>query len=456
LAFRSVCEGPTNFDGLWTQTCVNAAQTVCDVQCGTPTNTTCAHEVCVTGGPLAASCNACVAKVCQAQASCCSGTWDASCVNLVGTQCGATCPVNMQNPPPEDGQCLPWLPSQTDASCGGVDLALGPTCGTGAAATIPVCNHGTTVATGPIKIIHYPANSNQYPSCTPNQSHPQMVTCTLNQNVPPGECVSLKGTECSGLTGNREIMVNPPGAGQLTECSCRDNWSLYNDGVCDSPECFQADINKGGTCSVSLSNTSKIDKADVAVTLLPTNTLISRVTNAGACGAAGGWYYDNNTTPTKITLCPGSCTTLNATNGGYVNVSIGCAKILSSTTVTQIYEGTCPADSGPVWMLFTWDTVTPSDSNVVFRARTGLTQADLANYSFVTLGTAQANPDTQVCALLPVTTECPVKLGDALGGKPAAERQFLELHIVMNPASDTIQGPTVNGWEIQYSCQPNQ
>jgi hypothetical protein len=37
-----------------------------------------------------------------------------------------------------------------------------------------------------------------------------------------------------------------------------------------------------------------------------------------------GWYYDNNTTPTKILLCPDSCTKVKADSTGSVQIYLGC------------------------------------------------------------------------------------------------------------------------------------
>lgn len=48
----------------------------------------CSHDPCITGSALGQTCDPCVTNVCLAQPSCCTGTWDASCVALIGTQCG--------------------------------------------------------------------------------------------------------------------------------------------------------------------------------------------------------------------------------------------------------------------------------------------------------------------------------------------------------------------------------
>jgi hypothetical protein len=48
----------------------------------------CTHDVCtVSPAPLATSCGSCVASVCAIDSSCCSGDWDAACVDLAYTAC---------------------------------------------------------------------------------------------------------------------------------------------------------------------------------------------------------------------------------------------------------------------------------------------------------------------------------------------------------------------------------
>lgn len=156
--------------------------------------------------------------------------WSEQCVAAVKTVCDATC--DTADPPAEGGDCTPWVPGQTDGSCGSIDLALGVPCDD----NIPVCNHGTKEAPAGIKIAHFPANSQQFPTCTPDLTHPQTQTCITTAPIPPGQCINVTG--CAGLTGNREIMVNPTNiAGHLSECSCRDNWSLFSGGSCSAASC---------------------------------------------------------------------------------------------------------------------------------------------------------------------------------------------------------------------------
>ncbi len=60
-------------------------------------------------------------------------------------------------------------------------------------------------------------------------------------------------------------------------------------------------------------------------------TLVKKVSNAAACGAAGGWYYDSDAAPTKVLLCPASCDLAQESVGpgkeGSIEVLFGCETI---------------------------------------------------------------------------------------------------------------------------------
>lgn len=43
------------------------------------------------------------------------------------------------------------------------------------------------------------------------------------------------------------------------------------------------------------------------------------------CGAQGGWYYDDPATPTKVVMCPSTCTALQSVAEGTVDVVFGCS-----------------------------------------------------------------------------------------------------------------------------------
>jgi hypothetical protein len=115
-------------------------------------------------------------------------------------------------------------------------------------------------------------------------------------------------------------------------------------------------------------------------------------------------------------------------------------------TLTRDYEGQCPAGESVVWRFFDWETVTPSDSNIVFNAATADTQAGLATATPVAyLGTASGAP---------ITTWTGTDVSQALAPNPS--RQWLRVTIKLNPSSDQLQAPTLTAWRQQYDCAPSQ
>lgn len=52
--------------------------------------------------------------------------------------------------------------------------------------------------------------------------------------------------------------------------------------------------------------------------------ILPRADDLADCGDKAGWYYDNNFGPTKIILCPASCSTVQADTSGKVSVQFGC------------------------------------------------------------------------------------------------------------------------------------
>ena len=54
---------------------------------------------------------------------------------------------------------------------------------------------------------------------------------------------------------------------------------------------------------------------------------LPRADNLADCGDQPGWYYDNNLAPTKIIVCPASCTTIQNDTEAEVAVAFGCASI---------------------------------------------------------------------------------------------------------------------------------
>lgn len=640
----------------WDASCVAEVEKSCGVQCSETKG--CAHDRCLTGGALASGCDACVTSICAADPTCCTTAWTQSCVDKVKTVCNAGCPVA--------GDCVPWDPGATNPNCAGYDLTVAPPCGL----TIPVCNVGNTTAPAGIKLYNYPANSMQYPKCNPDLSFPQVKTCTTTAPIPPGQCIQVSGC-VDANDQNREIIVNPTNAvGALPECTCENNWSLYNKNTpCKPPACasasaeaklaaltmyvmfdksgsmgsglpsggtrwsestsalktfFQdptsaglgvalnyfpetggcgstcttapcatpvvpqgvltaaaapadtqeaalvASINAhspgngtpmsvalqgsvdwaiqwqathpsekvvvvlvtdgqpngcdnnvnniaaiagnafttygirtyvigiigvaqatvdqiaaaGGTtqafyigngnvaadllaafkaiqaqaitsCDIVLQNTS-FDPTKASVTY--TNAAGTTVTlnkQASAAGCGSGWYFDNPTNPSKITLCPTTCNTIKADLGAKINLVIGCPLTYTPTTYTQTYEGKCPVGTHVKWGYLTYNSSTPKDSNVVFEARVSNTMTFSGAYTPLATAKATPAPDTQVCTMSGPAPTCPVNVGNALGA-PGNQSSFLQLGITINPSSDKYSAPSLKGWDLSYSCPPTE
>ena len=66
----------------------------------------------------------------------------------------------------------------------------------------------------------------------------------------------------------------------------------------------------------------------VNVIFTPSGGTALTVPYAGAMGMCGsgslGWYYDDETNPTRIHLCPDACTSVSSDNGASVNIALGC------------------------------------------------------------------------------------------------------------------------------------
>jgi hypothetical protein len=123
-------------------------------------------------------------------------------------------------------------------------------------------------------------------------------------------------------------------------------------------------------------------------------------------------------------------------------------------TLHEIYEGTC--EEGTVqWGFFTFDANTPSDSSIRFRLRTAAVEAELASAVFLDLLTASAARGTDRCGFTG-PAPCPIDLYVVLGGAPLAHHPLAQLEVLLSPASADGRMPTVEEWQLTYSCTLNQ
>ncbi len=65
-----------------------------------------------------------------------------------------------------------------------------------------------------------------------------------------------------------------------------------------------------------------LDQVDVLFDDGATRQTLTRVNDGTGCGA--GWHYDDNLSPTRITLCPSTCTAVQAATTGSIDIELGC------------------------------------------------------------------------------------------------------------------------------------
>jgi hypothetical protein len=138
------------------------------------------------------------------------------------------------------------------------------------------------------------------------------------------------------------------------------------------------------------------------------------------------------------------------------NVTGGYAPL----TYRQTYASSCPPGTRTQWAFLSYNATTPSNasgsSDVKFQIQTAPVLADGgigAATAWVTVADTPRAGDPAVCPMsgpLP----CPKDLYALLGGPPAANNQNLTLQVTMTPSPDNRVAPTLNSWQITYSCPP--
>lgn len=81
------------------------------------------------------------------------------------------------------------------------------------------------------------------------------------------------------------------------------------------------------TFAMPTTDTGLVDPSEVALSLTPSGggvaARVTHVVSESEC-SAGGFFYDDNARPSVISLCPNTCETLRAGDGGKVEILLGC------------------------------------------------------------------------------------------------------------------------------------
>jgi len=118
---------------------------------------------------------------------------------------------------------------------------------------------------------------------------------------------------------------------------CVDNWQSVFNAITTAVV-----VGSKVSCEYAIpdpGNGQTLDPNQVNVDYLPGGNPpaqpIYRVNGPADCTAGsgqGGWYYDNNTTPTKIILCPDTCTAVQSDPAAKIDVKFGCESIFKPPT----------------------------------------------------------------------------------------------------------------------------
>ncbi len=114
---------------------------------------------------------------------------------------------------------------------------------------------------------------------------------------------------------------------------------------------------------------------------------------------------------------------------------------VSPAVYTRDYEGVCPTQQRPRWHFFDFQTVTPSNSSIVFAGATADTQGALGAAPKVTLATVTGAPITSWTGV-----DVEPKLPNA------NSKSWLRITMTLNPSSDGYSAPTVTAWRQAYDC----
>jgi hypothetical protein len=228
-------------------------------------------------------------------------------------------------------------------------------------------------------------------------------------------------------------------------------------------------------CSFPLPALNLFDPSNPKVEIINADssqfTLMTKVANLAACSpvappAPYQFYYDNNIAPANIVLCPATCTQIRTSAvpsfiNKAVKLTLSCPGTFDdSQPYVQTYASNCPNGTKVQWGFLTYDTIEPPGTSTDMKVRVSDDAAAFALLPpavgappYYNLGTATLGPpDTQQCLLVGGPAVCSVDLFNKMGGLPAAGLDNLELTFIRHTNIAHSQTPTINGWQITYSC----
>jgi len=130
-----------------------------------------------------------------------------------------------------------------------------------------------------------------------------------------GNIASLNAVAAAGGTGQAFVVSDPATSGTAIS----DSLNAIRGAAQPLPCEFL--IPAGGERTPNLVN------MDFTATGAAAPTTVPRVDNVGACGAQGGWYYDDPAAPRTMLTCESTCGQLSG-GGGRVDIALGCPTVV--------------------------------------------------------------------------------------------------------------------------------
>jgi hypothetical protein len=401
--------------------CSTAGDCQFNEYCQDPDASKCAHHKCATGAALDPSCDACVKQICAVDPTCCSDTWSQGCVDKVHDVCGAFCSSSV----PQCAHDLCFTGDPLDAACD--KACVEQVCASNKACcssdwdsscvadAASVC--GKACPTQGVCKPWFPGETDQRCSgvdltvgipCSSTATDTDLIAiCNVGtQNAPAGLQVVAYDSG-AGFSGPLADLCAPTGA---IKVKCGATAGPIPPGGCINMPC--AGLSGGEEIIVNPPDPSQVPE----------------------CQCRNNWTIFSVGIPCELSGCPSAQPTCQATNN------------------TQTYTNNCPPGTKVQWGFLGWNTTTPTNTSVIFEARTADTAAGLASATYRLLGTAKTSPtDTHLC---PIGSSCQIDLFKQFNGPPDAMRDYLELSVTLKQNLSAGQSSTVNNWQLTYSCPP--
>ncbi len=124
----------------------------------------------------------------------------------------------------------------------------------------------------------------------------------------------------------------------------------------------------------------------------------------------------------------------------------------------------CPLGSNPVWGLWSWAAVTPSDTSITFSVQTadtvaglGTAPVDALQFSNPPGPAALAGQPAVAKAGLPNTSAGSAVVNSTLFAKNRPRNlPFVRVTSRLKPSTDKLSAPTLSAWDLQVSCLPDE